>query len=154
MTETTTSISKYGIPTLTGIDNYYEWKSATQDAILAMGALEVITLDKKEKPKALASEGPCYGPTQLGLHTTYHLQRTAYNVPITTYSLQRTGYIVPSTMYSSPPPAYQHHYLATLYPAQWVTHIVPDTMYSAQCAVPSLPTLQSTTDTTQCERTM
>jgi hypothetical protein len=57
MTETTTSISKYGIPTLTGIDNYYEWKSATQDAILAMGALEVITLDKKEKPKALASEG-------------------------------------------------------------------------------------------------
>jgi hypothetical protein len=86
--------------------------------------------------------------------TTYNLQRTTYNVPITTYSLQRTGYIVPSTMYTSPPPAYQRHYLATLYPTQWVTHIVPDTMYSTQCAVPSLPTLQSTTDTTQCERTM
>jgi hypothetical protein len=96
----------------------------------------------------------CYGPTQLGLHTTYNLQRTTYNVPITTYSLQRTGYIIPSTMYSSPPPAYQRHYLATLYPTQWVTRIVPDTMYSTQCAVPSLPTLQSTTDITQCERTM
>jgi hypothetical protein len=86
--------------------------------------------------------------------TTYNVQRTTYNVPITTYSLQRTEYIVPSTMYSSPPPAYQRHYLATLYPTQWVTHIVPDTMYSTQCAVPSLPTLQSTTDTTQCELTM
>jgi hypothetical protein len=38
MTETTISISKYKIPILTGIDNYYEWKSETQDAILAMGA--------------------------------------------------------------------------------------------------------------------
>ena len=75
-------------------------------------------------------------------------------VPPTTYNLQCTWCIVPSTMYFSPPPAYQRHYLATLYPTQWVTHIVPDTMYSTQCAISSLPTLQSTTDTTQCERTM
>jgi hypothetical protein len=73
--------------------------------------------------------------------TTYNTQHTTYNVPITPCSLQRTRYIVPSTMYSSPPPAYQRHYLATLYPTQWVAHIVPDTMYSTQCAVPSFPTL-------------
>jgi hypothetical protein len=70
MTETTTSISKYGIPTLTGIDNYYEWKSATQDAILAMGALEVITLDKKKKPKALASEGVRSTRTEVATRTS------------------------------------------------------------------------------------
>jgi hypothetical protein len=40
----------------------------------------------------------CYGPTQLGLHTTYNLQRTTYNVPPTTYQLQRTAYNVPGTL--------------------------------------------------------
>jgi hypothetical protein len=71
MTETTISISKYKIPILTGIDNYYEWKSATQDAILAMGALEVITLDKKEKPKVLASEGMMSTRTGCGRHCNF-----------------------------------------------------------------------------------
>jgi hypothetical protein len=41
----------------------------------------------------------CYGPTQLGLHTTYNLQRTTYNVQPTTYHLQRTNYNVQPTTY-------------------------------------------------------
>jgi hypothetical protein len=70
MTEPTTSISKYGIPTFTRVDNYYECKSATQDAILAMGALEVITLDKKEKPKVLAPKGIMSTRTEVGTPTS------------------------------------------------------------------------------------
>lgn len=49
MTETTISISKYKIPILTGIDNYYEWKSETQDAILAMGAPSLWTRRRSQK---------------------------------------------------------------------------------------------------------
>jgi hypothetical protein len=71
----------------------------------------------------------CYGPTQLGLHTTYHLQRTTYNVPPTTYHLQRTTYNISPTTYQ----------------LQCTAYNVPSTLSQVQCTPLHLPPTNATT---------
>ena len=72
----------------------------------------------------------CYGPTQFGLHTIYHLQqRTAYNVQPTMYSLQRTTYNVQPTTYQ----------------LQCTAYNVPGTLSQVQCTSLHLPPTNATT---------
>jgi hypothetical protein len=75
--------------------------------------------------------GCCYGPAQLGLHTTYNLQRATYNVQPTTYNLQHTTYNVPPTTYHLQHTA--HNVQPTTYSLQRTAYNVPSTLSQVQC---------------------
>ena len=75
----------------------------------------------------------CYGPTQLGLHTMYNLQRTTYNVQPTTYHLQRTNYNVQPTTYRVHYPKHNVLLSTPRLPTPLPGYTVPNTMGHSHC---------------------
>jgi hypothetical protein len=65
--------------------------------------------------------------------TTYHLQRTTYNVPPTTYHLQRTTYNVPPTTYHLQRTNYNVHLSTSRLPTPLPGYTVPNTMGHSYC---------------------